>query len=103
MSRVYAIQPARRDDFDLSSAKKFGPLHFVFERGERHPSIWSDEYLHEVMHRLEKKGYDPERDFILLIGPQVPLFRVACSLSSRYHWQALAWNANAREYQSVSL
>lgn len=103
MSQVIALKPPQREDFDLSSAKKFGSLCFLFERGESHPSIWSDEFVDEIRDRLRRINFDPDSDFVLLVGSQVPIIRLVAMLSGEVHWNALAWNAAARSYQSITL
>lgn len=103
MSQVIALKPPQRDDFDLTSAKKFGRIHFLFEKGETHPSIWSEQFTEEIRARLQRINFCPNSDFVLLVGPQVPIIRLVAMLSSEMQWNALAWNAAARSYQSISL
>ena len=99
-ARVFVLEPINPPlIFDPHAAEKFGELVYVFERGELRSSIWHDEFCAECLDSLEEKGYDPARDFLLVVGKLVPITRMTASLARKYGAvRALFWHAVDKEY-----
>ena len=77
MIRVFCF--ARKINKDITSAKKYGEI--VHLTGFR-PSLWSDEYADFIVDWLERKKFDADKDYILIIGDQISLCKVTTEVHS---------------------
>ena len=79
MSNVYLIEPSRRP-MDLSSAKSFGELVYLFGPDERRASVFQvDQFSDQVIDALQEKNFNYEEDYFCVMGGllQVTLFGIA--------------------------
>jgi len=68
--RAFVLEPTR---LDVSQAREFGELHYIFDAGERRASIWSEEFQAEVVENLKRANFDPEKDLLVIAGHLVPI------------------------------
>lgn len=90
MSRVFLLGPT---DHNIDDALRYGRLQIVFE-GPR-PSIFDHKrFSAEYCKRLRELNFDPDKDFVLLIGTAVPLILCTSFLLDEYgFFKALLFNA----------
>jgi len=79
--RVFMLQPHK---VDISPAFEYGQVRFIFKKGENRPSIWSDDFVEEVLNRLEDEEFNPQVDFLLAAGNFVPVVRAFAAIAKRY-------------------
>jgi hypothetical protein len=65
MTRAFMVQPGRDD---VSRARRFGEVTYLFGASDRRPPIWSDEFQAELAERLRARGYDPDVDYVVMTG-----------------------------------
>lgn len=104
MSRVFAVQvPARRggdgrwvEMHDLSDAERFGELIRVLPFG----NVSSDAMTVQAQVAEVLSGFDPEADYVLLLGDPVAIAHVAHYLSRTLGgpFLALKWDRRSRSY-----
>ena len=96
MSRVFVLEPTK---LDVEKAKTYGTLVYVFNNGDRRASIWTEEFIEQVMTRLQSLCYDPDGDYVAIVGHLVPMAVVIARLTYDYdHFQALCFSSTEREY-----
>lgn len=78
MPKVFMLMP---HNVDVSKARRFGELIYIFDRGARRPSLWSPEFIDEMFVQLAEMGYDPATDYLLIAGNMAPIVRAACALA----------------------
>jgi len=107
MSKVYVVQEnlifdgtggAPRPKHDLSEAAQFGELVYVFQHGPM--------ALMPSANSLALRGvrdFDPEEDFVLVIGDHVLALMVACALqeSGKAPFRTLRFDGRSRSYATV--
>lgn len=95
-TRVFVVEECNKD---LSDAERFGSLVVLFNDSVHRPSIWEDSIYEAVKRRFKVLGFDPERDYVLLVGPQTMIVAAIHCLSLHYpKFRALFWHAAARGY-----
>jgi hypothetical protein len=77
--RVFMLMPYK---LDVSKATEYGEIKMVFDGVQKKPSIWSPEFVKEVLDRLEDMEYDPSTDYILIVGSMVSLVRAVTAIVS---------------------
>lgn len=80
-SRAFIIEPAR---VDVSPAGDWGQLVELYYPNERRPSMWSSDYVADVIDRLRRHGYSPRHDYIVISGPAAMLVMVTTALVALY-------------------
>lgn len=114
--RVFLVEPARRD-VDVSPATQFGELVTVFEPPARRghgsrvedgaplrrvfrPTVFDAEaYAVAFLEVLDSHGFDPDVDFLLLTGGQLPLCLAFGAMVARYgQFKTLAFNSTMNAY-----
>lgn len=107
MSKVYVVQEnlvfdgtggAPRPKHDLSGVMPFGELVYVFQHGPM--------ALMPSANSLALRGvrdFDPEEDYVLVIGDYVLALMVACALqaSGKAPFRTLRFDSRSRTYATV--
>jgi hypothetical protein len=97
-SRVFMIEPCR-PELNVSSAETYGKIRHVFNKDESRPSIWTEEFVGEVIKRLDNAHFDPDVDYFIIAGSTVPVTTIACSIVAAYgHVKLLGFCASGRHY-----
>lgn len=68
--RVFMLMP---HDKNVRASRRFGELVVVFDKQESRPSIWDPSFLLEALDRMQDYQFDPQRDYILVVGSMVPV------------------------------
>lgn len=96
MSKVFVLE---RTKVDISDAKRYGTVEYVYEDNDRRLSIWDENYKWDTLDVLEHLGFNAERDYLLIAGNVVPMIIVATAMVSKYgRIQALLYSATERAY-----
>lgn len=102
-SRVFLMQAEQ--NVDVTSAMEYGPLIPLFkpnEPKENRPSIWREEFVDEVINRMIKNKFNPEKDYVLVAGYTSGL--IIWIVSILREWEDcdvikfLMWNGKSRNY-----
>lgn len=96
-SRVFVLEPVKQR---LDDAKRFGQLSYIFPRDAARASIWdSDELANEILDILRRAEYDPQADYIVVTGHQIPLSIAVAAITAEYgEFQVLFFNATDHCY-----
>lgn len=95
-TRVFALEECNKD---ISDAERFGSLVVLFNETTHRPSIWDDAIYDTVRRRFKLLGFDPSRDYVLLVGPQTMIVAAIHYLSQTYdQYRVLFWHAAAKGY-----
>jgi hypothetical protein len=81
MTKAFILEPC---SLNVSTAATFGELVYVFDKGERRSSIWAPAFRQEIIEALERKDFDPDRDYFVVAGHMVPLV-IAVSVLQEYY------------------
>lgn len=97
MSKAYMLQPHGKG---LANVMDFGSPTIIFDDSRPRPGMWrGDEYLREGLRRMEEDGYDPERDYFVVVGNMVLAALFCAALNERYpHAQVLCFDSITSEY-----
>lgn len=94
-ARVFILMP---HDKDVRRAQRFGEIVYLFG-DENRASIWDGELMREAINRLDALKYDPETDYILAVGAQVPLIQFIGAVVDQWEApQVLLWDMPNRCY-----
>ena len=77
--RVFVVEPTKHD---VSRAAEHGVLTYVFPRGTRRSSVWSDDFREEVLEGMARLDFDPRSDRVLMAGHTVVMMIVASLLAA---------------------
>ena len=95
--RVFILMP---HDKDIRRAEEFGELRYLFDDTEARASIWDNALVLEALARMDAAAYDPTIDYLLCVGPQVPLMQLIGALC--YEWETpprvLLWDMRHKRY-----
>ncbi len=95
-TKIFVIEPTRHD---ISPAAIYGTLVYLFAPDMHRSSIWSNAFRDEIFERLDALEFNPDVDYILAAGNQIPLLVLVGGIVARYnHCNILAFNASARQY-----
>jgi len=84
---------------NVSRAKAYGELSYIFPTGASRSSIWSEEFMDEALTSLAAMEYQPRLDCIVLVGAVVPLTKIIARLVAIYgQIRVLCWSATERDY-----
>lgn len=85
MPKVFVIQPPYRDK-DLSSAHRYGAIHFIFDDARFQPSVRPGVARSQINKALD--NFDPKEDYLLFLGGDwVGAMMVGQSLEARFPGQ----------------
>lgn len=95
---AFVLDEKTRTDF--SPAKRYGELAFVFGANEEDkPSIWSTTYYDEAISRMASRDFDPDLDYVVATGAQVPLLLLVATLVAKFgQVNLLLFDSTASEY-----
>ena len=104
MSKVFVLEQPNAS-LDISKAKDFGELVFVFDRKEYRCSCFKTvEYTEKILNNMETLGYDPDVDFFLVAGSMVPIVTAMVGVVSAFgKVKVLFYRANEMEYVERTL
>ena len=96
MSNVFVLERTLKN---LDSAHDHGTVVYVFDEGDKRPSIWeTEEFLGHVAERLGAMNFS-EDDYFLCAGSTVPLLAIMSLLSNLYPvFKVLFWHSVVQEY-----
>ena len=82
---------------DVSDASRFGQIVYLFAHGERPPSLFSNAFIVECMHRME--DFDELLDYFVVSGNVNATTLVTATLVSKYDTvNLLLFDASNSEY-----
>lgn len=95
-ARAFVLEPF---DLPLKNAREYGDVTYVYDKDAERPSIWSPDFVPDVMRTLDRMGYDPDLDYFVVYGHQVPLVMTLCALAAHGGTvNLLLWSATERRY-----
>lgn len=107
MSRTFVLEPPRagpRGNIDLTEARRFGEIIYLFEPGDHRAGIFEDMFSDDVLNALDDHGYDPDKDYFVFAGGLVPMCRIASVLTGRYgRFRALLFCTSTRNYVDIMM
>lgn len=84
---------------DYSPATRYGDVKLVFDQREEKPSIWSTLYYEHAVDRMVKQDYDPDLDYLVAAGSQVPLLLLVATLVAKFgQVNLLLFDSTTSEY-----
>lgn len=96
MSNVYVLEPTR---LDISGLSQHGHVKFVFDERSQRPSIWDPAYIRCAVARMQSMGYDPDCDYVAIVGHVACLVMLSTALAQLYpSAKVLYFSAPTREY-----
>lgn len=99
--RVFVLAPV---DKPIYTAAEYGEIVFVFNAQDRPIPHTSKEFQQAIIRKLESMSYDPQVDYLLLVGAFVPLIVFVATVCDQYLGpQALAFDMRQGSYYSISL
>lgn len=97
--RVIALEPVT---YSLDSVLPYGPVQYLFEQGRRaRPSGTDTRFTAAVRKRLLDLTFDPEKDYVLLVGCQASIARMLAVMVNDYggkNIECLAFNPRVSSY-----
>lgn len=85
--------------FDISPAKRHGDVKYVFDPNEEKPSIWSVTYYEHAVNKMLAQEFDPDIDYLVAAGSQVPLLLLVATLVARFgQINLLLFDSTTSEY-----
>lgn len=99
-NRCFAVEPLRSSSIDISAAREFGDIRYLFENGEKRPSVYATEkYSSELIRRLKDRKYNPEIDLIVLVGSLIPVTLLVAQLTKEFgSVPVLMYDTHERKY-----
>jgi len=94
MPKVFIIEHPR-NNVDISDAQKFGDIVCIFERDDRRCGVFHHaEFGRTILRRLEELGFDPDVDFICVVGAMLTVVTAIIAVSQYYDkFNALLFNS----------
>lgn len=94
--RVFILEPTK---VDVSKARRFGDVKYIFGRGDTRPSIWSEEFAQTCLDILKENDYSPDDDALLMVGQIIPLTKLVAAVAEEYrYFRCLCWVATDHDY-----
>ncbi len=86
-------------DFDITNACRFGSLVAVYDDRSR-PSVFDhSRFQQDLITRMEVLQFDPDNDWLLCAGAQVPLLLATAFMLNRYRKvKTLLFHAKEQRY-----
>lgn len=95
-ARSFVIE---KTTYDVTQASKFGEIVYVYSERERRSSIWSDDFVRDVLNRLSEADFDPSADYFVIAGSTVPVTKIVAALAATYgRFRALCFSATDHDY-----
>jgi len=95
--KVFVVDRDTRHD--ISDARRFGEITYIYDERDRKPSVWSNALIKDVMARLERCDYDADLDYILVVGNVVTIVMIVANLAMAYDTlNLLLFDASQEEY-----
>ena len=95
--RVFVLEPVKQR---LDNAARFGTIAYIFPPDSARCSIFDTEDLSdEIITTLKTQSYNPETDYIVITGHQIPVVTMVAALANEYgKFKALLYNAVEHGY-----
>lgn len=98
MSRVFALSPSK---YDITGATEYGEIVYLYNdiNKPRMPYAFVDDFGQDVWRRMEQNSYDPDKDYLLIVGSHVILAQWVAAVISECEWcNALLFNSTDEIY-----
>jgi len=83
-NRVFIVE-LPRTSLDVSTAKQFGDITYVFETSMRRCSVFKhDEFGNSVLEQLSAMNFDPISDYICAVGAMLPVMIALVAIAQTY-------------------
>jgi len=98
-SRVFIIEPLRRE-LNISSARIYGHLTYIFDNDVRRCSVFKHkEYGHALLERLRGHAFKPEHDYIVIVGTMLTVAMSIIVIAQAYtQFNILLFNSIENKY-----
>lgn len=98
-SRAFVLEPCKHS---LDPVRDYGDPVVLFRTGDFRHSIWSPEYVNDVLAALKKHRFDPARDHFVVAGNITPIVRALAGMVAAYgQVSTLHWVATDRVYTPI--
>jgi len=95
-TRAFVLEPASQS---VHTAREYGEITYIFQKGEKRSSIWSEEFKQELLDCLEAQQFNPKVDCFVVTGHLVPLTIAVTTILIKYGClQVLFYSATERQY-----
>jgi len=95
--RVFVLEPVKQR---LDNAARFGKVEYIFPPDAARCSIFDTKDLSdEILASLKTQSYNPDSDYIVITGHQIPVVTMVAALANEYgEFKALLYNAVEHDY-----
>jgi len=84
MSKVFVIEPPKQF-FDMSSAKMFGEIVYIFDHEDRRCSAWDHvKFGQTVLSRLKALDFNNDKDSICIVGSMLTVSISIIAIAQHY-------------------
>lgn len=84
MPKVFIIEPPR-NNIDVSDARKFGDIVYVFEVDDRRCGVFRHVLFGQtILQRLELHKFDPETDYVCVVGAMLTVSIAIITIAQYY-------------------
>jgi hypothetical protein len=97
VGKVFVVEDVNKD---ISKAKQFGELVYLFPPGCGRPSLFETEsFINAMRLRLFDLNFNPKEDYLLAVGPSIPVNLAFALFASTYgSFNVLFFHAVIQEY-----
>lgn len=100
--RIFLLEPY--DGVNYSSLENTGEIAYLYNRNEERPALLDPMFVTDIAHRLERNRYDPDTDFVAVVGKMVPVNILTNTISYIYEApRFLVYDARTRKYQPITI
>ncbi len=105
--KLFVLEPSI--NFEREAAAEYGETVYIFcnEEDRRRPSIFAPHFPDAVVNNLDKLGFDPSRDILLLSGSVVAISRALCAVGAAWgqdgQLQGLAFDSVQKQFVVLPL
>lgn len=105
-ARVFVLED--QNSVDISKARIFGEEVYLFSKNEEdRPNVWTERFCDECVERLEQQNYNPEIDYLLIVGHMPPIIILVATIIRNWgeceSVKALFWTKQAQNYLLMEL
>ena len=102
MSKVFIIEPPRHQ-LDISKAKRFGEIVYVFEPNDRRCGVFETErFGNSVLKVLIEKNFNVEEDVICIVGAMLTVIIAVIAIAQQHDsFNLLMYNSVTSDYVKV--
>jgi hypothetical protein len=95
MNRVFVTEKPIQD---ISVATKFGTIEYLLTVG--HKSTWKTDKLTALfLQKLDSANYDPDSDYVLVVGSSILLTTLVAAIASEYGaLKVLCYHTTSSQY-----